>query len=798
MKVNYLTLLAGATLVLLSAAATRAEESAASALATEANAAPATTPSPATAPSPTMASNGPAPCVLGDTATYYEDSDPVQDFMLRAGAWAVHSSGSPTQVGQYENVRQSSGFFDLEGMMSNCDHSLDMSLQGNDNDTDDARVHYFGPAVEANVVYQRFDHQLYQNSYAGWVTVPAASSGSNANFNVASRDNFNPGQDYAMHVQDFKADFHGNLTDNLKWYVNTFGMEKTGERQANAVAMCLTVPASHPPIPYTNGTNTTDQCHAVSQVQHIDWQTTEVEAGLELRLGAVTVNYSHMYRDFQAFDQQVSSVYPYNSHSGPNSPLGEGFQTTGGTLYSLAGYDIVPNTVTQMDRIKAHAELGCATDAYVLGYLGDTGDELNQMNRHYTGGDLRITNKSIENLTLTGYGRAYTEHTNAQGLALGGGTITSDSLYASPPPLYSQQQYYQQTPWYPNPLSYLPAAASTANAAPPPPLDRDREAVGFSARWLPFGDDCDFVRRHLAVVGGYEYSTEHYQNTGGTADYEYPGVASFNQPDTDKNTFSIGVEEKWSNCFNTYVRYKWIGTHYPFLGFSPAVDTAAAEVNTALPTEENRVEIGGTWTTCDCLMLNAVVYLEMASNNGPYHVDWDSNSFPFVLSAWWSPTSQWSFNAGFAEMDSWINQDVWQSALASANPPAVSIPATFNNRSDVVNLGTRYAWTPRFSTCASFEYVHAVNDTSIPVLHPTAGAAPYDLGGYSLVRSETYRLTLGADYLLRPGFSTFARYNYYNFQDLTPIPVTGGTSSATNTNTSGQTNMFLVGASAKF
>ena len=36
----------------------------------------------------------------------------------------------------------------------------------------------------------------------------------------------------------------------------------------------------------------------------------------------------------------------------------------------------------------------------------------------------------------------------------------------------------------------------------------------------------------------------------------------------------------------------------------------------------------------------------------------DSNSFPYVLSAWWSPTSQWSFNAGFAEMDSWINQQI--------------------------------------------------------------------------------------------------------------------------------------------
>jgi hypothetical protein len=44
----------------------------------------------------------------------------------------------------------------------------------------------------------------------------------------------------------------------------------------------------------------------------------------------------------------------------------------------------------------------------------------------------------------------------------------------------------------------------------------------------------------------------------------------------------------------------------------------------------------------------------------------------------------------------------------------------------------------------------------------------------------------------------FARYNYYNFLDLTPVPVTGGTSGAINTNMSGQTNMFLVGMSGKF
>ncbi len=154
------------------------------------------------------------------------------------------------------------------------------------------------------------------------------------------------------------------------------------------------------------------------------------------------------------------------------------------------------------------------------------------------------------------------------------------------------------------------------------------------------------------------------------ADYaQYPGVASFTQPDTIKNTFSVGLEEKWSPCFQTYVRYKWIGTKYPFFGFTPAVETAnaaEASVNTALPTLENRVEIGGTWTACDCLMLNATVYLEAASNNGPY-ANWDSNSFPYMLSAWWSATPQLSFNAGFAQMDSWINQDIWQSSLAAAH-----------------------------------------------------------------------------------------------------------------------------------
>jgi hypothetical protein len=73
---------------------------------------------------------------------------------------------------------------------------------------------------------------------------------------------------------------------------------------------------------------------------------------------------------------------------------------------------------------------------------------------------------------------------------------------------------------------------------------------------------------------------------------------------------------------------------------------------------------------------------------------------------------------------------------------------------------------------------------------------PYNLGQYSLVQSDSYRVTLGADYIWRPGVSMFARYNYYEFLDLAPLLT--NTAGQTNTNATGQVSMFLVGMSAKF
>ena len=68
---------------------------------------------------------------------------------------------------------------------------------------------------------------------------------------------------------------------------------------------------------------------------------------------------------------------------------------------------------------------------------------------------------------------------------------------------------------------------------------------------------------------------------------------------------------------------------------------------------------------------------------------------------------------------------------------------------------------------------------------PPTGAA-YDLGQWSLVKEQSFRFEAGADYLLTQRITTFLRYDYYDFQDLTTGML------------SGQQNSILGGASATF
>ncbi len=776
MKVNYLTLLAGATILLLSAATTRAEESAASALATDANTAPAA--------KAQTASTAQVAAYRSDTVAYCDDCDPVRDFIVRAGAWGVHATGSPNKVGEYQSL-MSSPFWDADGIWSNGERTVDVTVTGTDNETSDARVHYFGSHMQADVDYLRFEHQLDAHNYAGWNyngnnTVGPSNTTTSAqdrtSIVVFSRDNPNPGRDYAIRVQEFKANFKGNLTENLKWRVNVFGIDKEGDRQVNSFTHCSSATSNGSQmVNPTTGVHSavtnnqlTSQCHSVSQAQHIDWQTTEVTPSLEWRIGCDTaVEYSHTIRQFTQNDQAVTYNYAGNDALYTGDPT------------NRAGLAIVPNNQTQIDRLKFSTKIGCDTDVYMLGYAGYNKDELRDTDRTFNGADLRITNSSLEKLTLTARGKYYRED-------------------SSLPTTQLQGNYYAED------------NANFRDMSGSDQINREVHTFGLDARWRPFQDECGTIRSRMAIVGGYEYSTLMRENAGAelTAANNGPFVVNggtangsvFTQPNSNKNTFLVGVEEKWSACWTTYIRYKYIQTEYPLYGITPEAGTSVNfALNSNLPTQENRIEMGGTWTPTDTLMVNATFYIENALNDAPY-VRWSSNSLPFVVSTWWAPTECWSLSAGAAVMDGYINQDVSLGQLRpipSTNVSGLTAPWQYNSSADVFNLGSRYMITEKASLSGEFEYVHGLNSvyapvdpaTSTPIVPGAPGngpAAPYTLGQYSLVKMQSFRLGAGLDYRLRPRVTTFARYNYYDYQDIS------------SGLTSGQAHMLLGGMSALF
>ena len=802
MKVTYLTLIAGATLTLLSATA-RAEESAAAALAAEGNTVPAIQGQTANA--------APATAASGDINTYCPDSDPVRDFILRAGAWSVHPTGSLNKIGEYQNL-QDSAFWNADGLVSNGMQTIDASATGSDDVTGEGRLHYFGPHVEADLYYEQFEHQLDAHTYAGFNylgqnNTPGPSGPNQTGINGANNivlftdDNQAPKQDFAIRVQEWKANFKGSLTDSLKWRLNVFGIDKEGYRQVNEFQHCSAaagngsgpnlpggpLPPGGTPVPPNDNSNNplwtglTSQCHVTSQAQHIDWKTTEIVAALEWRLGEnTTIEYSHTFRDFTADDQNVafnydaSSTYSLNpaavtyATAAANFPNANAQQQAINNL--MAGYAIVPDNQTQIDRVKFSSKIGCSTDVYMLGYVGYNEDELRDTYRNFNGADLRITNKSIKGLTVTAYGKYYDETSTSPLTAL---TATSGGTW-------SGNNYYQEP--------YLGSG---------PQISRQTTAFGINERWRPFEDQCSTLLSRLSIVSGYEYSVLRRELAGDTLLAGGPAQfvdasGYFTQPDSNKNTFTFGAEEKWSACFNTFLRYKFITTEYPLYGITPDSGQLYAELNSSLPTQENRVELGCTWTPTDTLMVNATLYVENAMSDAPY-VAWTSNSLPFTLSAWWALTPNWSLSAGASEMDSWINQNGVLSNL-NANPgTTVPVPWQYTGVADVLNFGTRYQATERLSFTGDFEYVRGMDSTSgvvnpanqVPALTPGSPTTPYNLGSYSLVKMQSFRLGAGADYRVAPNVTTYLRYNYYDYQD-------------DSGSTSGQVSMILGGMSAKF
>lgn len=703
------------------------------------------------------------------------------ELAARFGWWGVHTRGSTSNVGEWQGLDSSSPFWDVDGLRSNGYETIDFFATGTENESTQGSLHlYMGPRLSVDVDYDRFLHRLGHKPLGGtdlpytpgdfplqggFFDTPLGSPASSPGSQMWGED-LNIGQDYALRVQQLSASFQGDLTENLRWRLNIWGLKKEGMRQVNSMQHCFNPPSgsSDPAGPY---------CHAVSRGQHVNWLTMEIEPVVEARFGWLTVEYSRTMRSFQQSDEIVTGDF----RQGNNGTYGLSNKADN------AAFAYVPENYTEIDRIKLRGELAPETSLYVVSHLGNTHNEFRGSDRKFYGVDARLTNTSVDGLSVTAYGRANAQRNSedTQSLSAPGRFPGQEDLWAEyrpngtpvpPQGMYNPTDYYQNL------------------------VDRDDMAVGVKARWRPFYDATD-LSRGLAVTGGYEYSQLERTNVSYNLALLNPPVL-FTQPTTQTHMGFVGVQQEWNRALSSYIRYRLIERQWPLVGVTHRTESDLdAAINSNLPAHEDRIEVGGTWSPADNLMLNGSVWLINSYNHSDL-VNFDEDSYPIVLSAWYGMNERWSFNGGFATFSNWITQDITlgrEDGLTTNEARSWTSPWDYAGRADVFNLGASFLVTCRLTLVGGVEYVRSRNvfaDPGTPppenqATNPLIPALPYsDLPGYSAVRVNTLRLTAGADYELARNINTFFRYNYFDYDDRAMLY------------NAGTAHMFLAGLSGVF
>ncbi|MFO7901512.1 MAG: hypothetical protein ACQESR_03295 [Planctomycetota bacterium] len=680
----------------------------------------------------------------------FEEVPPSPRLALRSGWWGVDQDGSLSNVAEWDDMDDSSPFWDLDGLSSDGWRTFDFFATGTNSETTDAGLYFYGgPGLSVDADYDRFLHRFGHDPLGGpripdvdgvfppegGFYDPPLDNGDPGS--VMHGDDLDVGEDHAIRVQEMDVDFEGRLTDNIRWRLNVWGLKKTGMRQANSTQHCWTGSRAQNP----DAGNT---CHVVSQGQHIDWLTMEVEPVIEARFGAVTLEYSRTMRSFQQNDELVTRDY---SSVAPSY----GFQAEG-------PYAVVPENYTTIDRMKLGALLTENTDLYVVGHLGNTHNKFRESDRRFYGVDARLTNTSIEGLRWTVYGET-------SGMDNSADTVSLNTRYPDGPWLEDDVP----------PTNYDPESLYLGL------VDRVEWATGVKGRWRPFHDSLG-LRRRLAVTGGYEYKELKRRNVT----YDLTNLEPFTQPTTLTNMFFVGLKQDWSTALSSFVRYRMTHNNWPLVGVTHRQQLSLdAAINSNLPETEDRIEIGGNWSPTNNFMVNASFWIQNTSHHSDY-VSFDEDSYPIVISSWYAPTERWSFTAGYATFSNWIDQDI---TLGREDGEWVSGPHggqeflawtdswSYTGRADVLNFGSSYAWSSRVTLSTGFEFVKSrnvigdlpVNSYSLdegPPGDAAAGSFDYpDLPGYSQVRVNTYRVMAGLDYALSRSFGVFGRYNYYDYDD---------------------------------
>ncbi|MHB8897791.1 MAG: hypothetical protein ACYC6Y_03485, partial [Thermoguttaceae bacterium] len=409
-----------------------------------------------------------SPYLVRGQSTIYRDA------VARFGWWGVETQGSPSGVGEWTSLNPSA-FWDVDGLTSDGTRTIDFALSGPMDETTDLHGYLYSPLLTAELDINRFLHRTPLADLEPFINSP--------NTPRLDGQNFNETTDHAIRVQELDAKFSGQLAENIKWHLDVWGMRKSGERQALAM--------NH---------NCSASCHVISQSQSIDWTTMEIKPGIEVNMGPVTMEYTRTMRAFEQDDEIVT-----RSYSGRPNHIQTGVEVP---------YGVVPESFTEIDKVRIGADLTEDTRFYSNAFLGNTHNRFQDADRRFWGVDMRVTDETVKSLRLTGYGK-YQEQN--QGM----------------PSVYPDANLY-------------PAGEIENYVLDNPPVNRQWTTLGIKGRWIPYEI---FDRwEGLAIVSGYDYRQLERQNvtyeTLGLA-VDPPAVAVpavFTQPTTVANSLHIGPE----------------------------------------------------------------------------------------------------------------------------------------------------------------------------------------------------------------------------------------------------------------
>jgi len=685
------------------------------------------------------------------------EAERYSEWNLRFGWWAFWNNGSPQKVGEYQALTPSP-FWDADGFTSDGTRTIGVTATGTDNETTYGKVYFFQNNLTATLDYERFLHRLEHDPLTNMPdlfqpfppfpdgrSLPNSPGGSDP---LVMKQDINVGQDYAIRVQEFKSTIKWVATENFRARVDVWGMKKEGTRQNNSTAMCYNRNVLGPPLLPPDhlgpggadlGTFTGGRCHVLSQAQRIDWATSEVKPVFELNLGdSFVVEYSRPMRGFTADDQRATRFYDvtgsltYNQFTSNNPPL----NPPNADPYPTG---VVPNNYTEMDQVKIRGKLTEDTTAYAYLMAGHTTNQEIDMNRWFNNADIRLTNTSIDNVTFTGYGKIFNEAESMPSLA----AVTALETYNN---------------------------TRTANFQPDldHPIDYHKSTGGLKGVWRVRGNAFDLGG--LALIGGYEYNDLERAYAIFTDDDD---TVTLDNSRTITHGFQVGPDYRWSSTIDTYLRYKYQNARQPLIGFKALNGLS----NTLLPQHDHIVEFGFNWVPVEWFILNACLGVETSDTHGSFTtgdarppIHFNEQNYPMTFSAWYAATDRLSLSAGYAVYSNFVAQDISVGDDVPGATPVSPITGrwTYGGRAEVVTLGSRYAATDRVSLTGQLEWVRGRN---LAVASTTPDM--FDLGTFSEVLNETTRLTVGADWVLRPRVITYVRYELYNFNDVFPGYQTG-------------------------